>query len=297
MSASESSSHAPEKDAHSGTATTGHDWDGIKELNTPMPRWWLYTFYACIVWAFGYWLVYPAWPLLWGYTHGFSGWQSRSAAMSDVAGLHALRAPMNEKLAKASLSEIEKTPELLAFARAEGGAAFAINCAPCHGAGGQGSRGYPNLNADRWIWGGTLDQIATTITHGARWDSDPDTHPTMMPAFGHDGILKPTEITSVADYVRTLSGNAPEAAANLDAGKKVFVDNCAACHGDDGKGNVELGAPNLTTQVWLYGSTKADIVQRVIVGGGGVMPAWGQKLDAPTIKALAVFVHSLGGGK
>jgi cytochrome c oxidase cbb3-type subunit 3 len=296
MSASESSSRS-EKDAHSGTSTTGHDWDGIKELNTPMPRWWLYTFYACIVWAFGYWLIYPAWPLLWGYTHGFSGWQSRSAAVSDVADLHALRTPMNEKLAKASLSEIEKTPELLAFARAEGGAAFAINCAPCHGAGGQGSPGYPNLNADRWIWGGKLDQIATTITHGARWSDDPDTHPTMMPAFGHDGILKPAEISIVADYVRTLSGNAAEPGANLTAGKKIFADNCAACHGDDAKGNIELGAPNLTTQVWLYGSTKADIVHRVMVGGGGVMPAWGQKLDAPTIKALTVFVHSLGGGQ
>jgi cytochrome c oxidase cbb3-type subunit 3 len=204
---------------------------------------------------------------------------------------------MNEKLVKASLSEIEKTPELLAFARAEGSAAFAINCASCHGAGGQGSPGYPNLNADRWLWGGTLDQIATTITHGARWDSDPDTHPTMMPAFGHDGILKPVEISTVADYVRTLSGNAAEPGADLVAGKKLFADNCAACHGDDGKGNVELGAANLTTQVWLYGPTKADIVHRVMVGGGGVMPAWGQKLDAPTIKALTVFVHSMGGGQ
>ena len=271
MSASESSSHAPEKDAHSGTATTGHDWDGIKELNTPMPRWWLKTFYACIVWAFGCWLVYPAWPLLWGYTHGFSGWQSRSAATSDVVDLHALRAPMNEKLAKASLSEIEKTPELLAFARAEGGAAFAINCAPCHGVGGQGSRGYPNLNADRWNWGVTLVQIATTITHGARG---------LRPGHTsyHDACVR-SRRHSRADrdlfrgrLRRTLSGNAPSS-EDIDAGKKVFVDNCAACHGDDGKGNVELGAPNLTTQVWLYGSTKADIVQRVMGGGGGVMPA------------------------
>jgi cytochrome c oxidase cbb3-type subunit 3 len=286
-----------ETDAHTGTATTGHEWDGIKELNTPLPRWWLWTFYACIVWAVGYWFVYPAWPLLDGYTHGLAGWQSRAAVVGDIDELKAMRAPMNEKIAKASLSEIEKTPELLSFARAQGAAVFAINCSPCHGAGGQGSRGYPNLNADRWLWGGSLDEIATTITHGARWESDPDTHATMMPSFGKDGTLKPAEIALVADYVRTLSGNAADAPADLDKGRKIFADNCAACHGDDGKGNKELGAPNLTTQVWLYGPTKADIMQRVTVGGGGVMPAWGGKFDAPTIKTLAVFVHSLGGGQ
>jgi len=286
-----------ETDAHTGTSTTGHEWDGIKELNTPLPRWWLWTFYACIVWAVGYWFVYPAWPLLTGYTHGFSGWQSRAAVVGEIDELKAMRAPMNDRIAEASLSEIEKTPDLLTFARAQGAAVFAINCSPCHGAGGQGSRGYPNLNADRWLWGGSLDEIATTITHGARWESDPDTHATMMPSFGKDGTLKPVEISQVADYVRTLSGNAADAPADLDKGKKVFADNCAVCHGDDGKGNKELGAPNLTTQVWLYGSTKADIVQRVNVGGGGVMPAWGGKLDAPTIKTLAVFVHALGGGQ
>ncbi len=284
-------------DAHSGKATTGHEWDGIKELNTPLPRWWLYTFYACIVWAVGYWFVYPSWPLLSGYTHGFLGWQSRAAVVVDLADLKAQRAPMNDKIAKASLAEIEKSPELLSFARAQGAAVFAINCSPCHGAGGQGSRGYPNLNADRWIWGGTLDEIAATITHGARWTADPDTHSTMMPSFGREGILKPEEISSVADYVRTLSGNAPASGADLTRGKKIFADNCAVCHGDEGKGNKELGAPDLTTQVWLYGPTKADIVQRVTNGGGGVMPAWGLKFDAPTVKTLAVFVHSLGGGQ
>ena len=284
-------------DGHTGTPTTGHEWDGIKELNTPLPRWWLYTFYACIVFAVGYWFLYPAWPLLTGYTGGVLGWQSRAAVVTDLEDLKAMRAPMNEKIAKASLTEIEKTPELLAFARAQGAAAFAINCSSCHGAGGQGSRGYPNLNADRWIWGGTLDEIHTTITHGARWDADPDTHSTMMPAFGHDGLLKPAEISTVADYVRTLSGNAPEAGADLVAGKKLFGDNCAICHGPEGKGNTEMGAPNLTTQVWLYGPTKADIMQRVQNGGGGIMPAWGAKLGDTTVKSLTVYVHSLGGGQ
>ncbi|QXX76511.1 cytochrome-c oxidase, cbb3-type subunit III [Methylovirgula sp. HY1] len=284
-------------DEASGTSTTGHEWDGIKELNTPLPLWWLYTFYACIAFSVLYWIAYPAWPLIGGYTHGLLGWNSRTAVVGDLKNLQTLRGPMNAKIAKASLKTIENTPELLAFARAEGAAAFAQNCAPCHGAGAQGSYGYPNLNANRWIWGGTLDEIHTTIEHGARWTADPDTHMMMMPAFGHDGILKPEQISEVADYVRTLSGNKPSPGADLAKGAKLFADNCSACHGPNGKGNIQIGAPNLTTKVWLYGPTKADIMHRVEVGGGGTMPAWHGRLDEPTIKALTVFVHSLGGGQ
>jgi cytochrome c oxidase cbb3-type subunit III len=286
-----------EIDAHTGTATTGHEWDGIKELNTPLPRWWLNTFYACIIWAIGYWVVYPAWPLLTGYTQGMFQWHSRAAVSDDLKELTTMRAAMNEKLAAASLAEIENTPELLSFARAEGGAAFAINCAPCHGAGGQGSKGYPNLNADRWIWGGTLAAIQTTIAHGVRWDADRETHASLMPAFGRDSMLNEPDMSDVADYVRTLSGNKPEEGADLAAGQSIFMQNCAACHGEDGKGNIELGAPNLRTQVWLYGASKAAIMERIENGGGGVMPAWVSRLDPTTIKALAVYVHSLGGGK
>src|SRR5436305_14544977 len=161
-----------------------------------------------------------------------------------MAELTSQRAEMNGKIAKASLAEIEKTPELLAFARAQGGAAFAINCSPCHGAGGQGSRGYPNLNADRWLWGGSLDAISATITHGARWDADAATHSTMRPPFGRDAILKPKEISNVADYVRTLSGNAAPAGADMSEGAKVFADNCAAWQGPDGKGNKATRAAN-----------------------------------------------------
>jgi len=284
-------------DTHTGTTTTGHDWDGIQELNTPLPRWWLYTFYACIVWAIGYWILFPAWPWFGGATPGLLHWSSRGTVTAEVAALVEARSGMNAKLAAASLQEIEKTPELLSFARAEGAAAFALNCAPCHGAGAQGSRGYPNLNADRWIWGGTLDQIQTTITHGARWAADPDTHATMMPAFGRDGLLNKTEMADIAGYVRTLSGNAPDSGADLAKGKQLFADNCSPCHGENGKGNIELGAPNLTTQIWLYGPTTADIENRIQVGGGGIMPAWQSRLDPTTIKALTVFVHTLGGGQ
>jgi cytochrome c oxidase cbb3-type subunit III len=292
-----SSAHDKSIDAATGTETTGHEWDGIKELNTPLPRWWLWTFYATIAFAVLYWLAYPSWPLVSSYTHGLLGWHSRAAVVTDLKDLQTLRGPMNAKLAAAPLKEIENTPDLLSFARAEGSAAFAQNCAPCHGAGAQGAYGYPNLNANRWIWGGTLDQIYTTIEHGARWSADPKTHMMMMPSFGRDGLLKPEQISQVADYVRTLSGNAPEDQANVGQGAKIFADNCAACHGADGKGNIAMGAPNLTTKIWLYGPTKADIMHRIQVGGGNVMPAWSGRLDETTIKALTVFVHSLGGGQ
>ncbi len=292
-----SEEHAPPVDPHSGTPTTGHEWDGIAELNTPLPRWWLWTFYATIAWAFCYWVVYPAWPLLFGATEGVLGWHSRSAVVQDIDGLQALRGPMTAKLAAASLTDIEKTPELLSFARAQGAAAFATNCAPCHGAGGQGSKGYPNLNADRWLWGGTLEEIQQTITHGARWDADSATHVSLMPAFGRDGLLPREDVEAVADFVRSLSGLSVAPGANLAKGKDVFAANCAICHGPEGKGNQEVGAPNLTSKIWLYSSDRDAIIARITNGGGGVMPAWGAKLDPTTIKALTVYVHTLGGGQ
>jgi cytochrome c oxidase cbb3-type subunit 3 len=287
----------PHRDEPTGRTTTGHVWDGITELNTPLPRWWLWTFYATIVFAFGYWLLYPAWPLIHGATEGLLGWHSRTAVVEDIKQLRTLRAPATAKLEAASLQDIEKTPDLLEIARAQGSALFANNCAPCHGAGGQGAKGYPNLNADRWLWGGTLKEIQTTITHGARWEADPDTHASLMPSFGRDSILKPDQIVAAANYVRTLSGLSSEPGANIALGKQTFADNCAACHGAEGKGDKTMGAPNLTTKIWLYGPTLADIEHRIDVGGGGVMPAWGAKLSGEQIKALTVFVHSLGGGQ
>ena len=287
----------PRVDARTGTPTTGHEWDGIAELNTPLPRWWLWTFYLTIVWAVGYWFVYPAWPGLAGFTEGMFGWNSRTEVAEQISGLQALRKPSMDKLAAANLADIEKNPELLAIARASGAAAFANNCAPCHGAGAQGAKGYPNLNDDDWLWGGKLEDIQQTITHGARWDADKATRVSAMPAFGKDGILKADEIANVAQYARSLSGLPNETNADLAKGKALFATNCAVCHGDAGKGNPDVGAPNLTDKIWLYGSDTASILNRINVGGGGQMPAWGDRLDAPTIKALTVYVHSLGGGK
>jgi cytochrome c oxidase cbb3-type subunit 3 len=283
-------------DALTGTATTGHEWDGLRELNTPLPRWWLWLFYITIVWAVGYWVVYPAWPLLTSTTEGVTGWHARSAVVDDLAALKAQRGPLMEKLSTASMTDIAADPQLLDFSRAVGRVAFADNCAPCHGAGGGGAKGYPNLNDDDWLWGGKLADIEATIRHGARTGDDKG-RAGNMPAFGRDNILKANEISAVADFARTLSGLAPAAGADLNLGKKLFADNCAVCHGAEGKGNRELGAPNLTDKIWLYGADKATIVQGIQNGRGGVMPVWTGRLPEPTIKALTLYVHTLGGGE
>jgi len=283
-------------DDHSGVPTTGHEWDGIEELNTPLPRWWVWTFWVTIIWAIGYSLVYPAWPTLSGGTQGLFGWHARSQLSQEIVDLQTTRAPLLAKLKTASLKQIEDSPELLTAARMVGAVAFANNCAGCHGAGAQGAKGYANLNDDDWIWGGNLETIRATIEHGVRWESDKETHSSAMPAFGRDGILTSDQISLVADHVRTFA-ELPDAVAPTAEGQKIYDENCAACHGTEGKGNSELGAPNLTDAIWLYGSDKPTIVNRIANGGGGVMPAWNNRLDETTIKALTVYVHSLGGGQ
>jgi cytochrome c oxidase cbb3-type subunit 3 len=288
--------HEPHEqvDAVTGVATTGHSWDDIQELNNPLPRWWLWTFYLTIFWSVLYAVAYPAVPLVSSYTKGLLGWQSREAVEVDLAALKQQRSGMTAKLAASSLEGIKQNPEMFAFARAQGKAAFGDNCAPCHGAGGAGAKGYPNLNDDDWLWGGSLAQIEQTIRFGARSTSD-EGHSGTMPAFGRDGMLKREEISHVADYVRSLSGLPTDKSADLAAGAKVFADNCAACHGDKGQGMQELGAPNLTDKIWLFGSDKATIMEGLQNGRGGVMPTWHGRLDDTTIKALTLYVHSLGG--
>ena len=285
-----------ELDRVTGKMTTGHEWDGIKELNTPLPRWWVLTFYATIVWAIGYWVVYPAWPMLWSHTTGILHYSSRAEVAVELANLEKIRGDKMAVLGSASLADIEKDPALLALARARGKTVFGDNCAPCHGSGGAGAKGFPNLNDDDWLWGGSLDQIMQTIQFGAR-SGHAKAHEGAMLAFGKEGVLKKDEIVTVANYVRSLSGLSTSAGFNADAGAKIFADNCASCHGEQGKGNQELGAPNLTDKIWLYGSDEATLVETITNGRAGVMPAWVDRLDPTTVKALAVYVHSLGGGK
>jgi cytochrome c oxidase cbb3-type subunit 3 len=288
----------PRIDAVTGTATTGHEWDGIAELNTPMPRWWLWTFYLCIAWAAAYWVVYPAWPLLAGHTPGLAAYSSRAAVAVEIEALGARRAVQAAGLATASLAEIRANPDLFRIAVAQGKAAFGDNCSGCHGLGGGGAKGgYPNLNDDDWLWGGALEDIHTTLQNGIRWTANEQTRQSPMAAYGRDGILKRDEIRAVANHVRSLAGFATEANADLPKGKAVFEQQCAACHGDQGKGNREVGAPNLTDAIWLYGSDLETIVETLTNGRGGVMPAWAGRLDPVTIKAVTIYVHSLGGGQ
>jgi cytochrome c oxidase cbb3-type subunit 3 len=284
-----------EIDATSGTETTGHEWDGIKELNTPLPRWWLWVFYATVIWSVGYWVLYPAWPTLTGYTQGVLNQSQRDDVAKAVQALKAQRAELGQKLAAASLEQIEADPNLLQFAREAGKSAFGDNCATCHGSGAQGFKGYPNLNDDVWLWGGTLDDIKKTITVGVR-STHPDTRVSLMPAFGRDKLLEPAQINDVVEYVVSLSGGKTDAEA-VSRGTQLYADNCASCHGADGKGLREFGAPNLTDKEWLYGGSREEIKEQIVNARAGVMPTWGQRLDPITIDALAVYVHSLGGGE
>ena len=284
-----------EKDDVSGVDTTGHEWDGIKELDNPLPRWWLWIFYASIVWSIGYWVVMPAWPLLTDYTRGVIGHSQRLNIIADMDALKGARAGLGEKLEAASLETIEADPELQQAALAWGRSAFGDNCATCHGSGGQGAKGYPNLNDDIWLWGGTLDEIRHTLIVGVR-SAHPETRMSQMPAFGRDQILNREEIADLAQHVLAFSGRATDADAAARA-TEAFANNCAACHGEAGKGNPEFGAPDLTDGEWLYGGDRKTIVESITNSRGGVMPTWAGRLDAPTINALAVYVHSLGGGK
>jgi cytochrome c oxidase cbb3-type subunit III len=283
-------------DAVTGTATTGHEWDGIGELNTPLPRWWLWVFYATIVWSVGYWVVYPAWPLVQSYTRGVFGYSTRGQVETDLAELKKVRGDKAATLAAVPLADIAKDPALLAFARAQGRAAFGDNCAACHGSGAAGSKGYPNLNDDDWLWGGTLEQIHETIQYGAR-SGHKKMRDAQMPAFGRDGMLKRDEIVTLANTVRALANLPTRSGFDLAAGKKLYADNCAVCHGDAAKGNQELGAPDLTDAIWLYGSDEATIIDIITNSRASVMPAWIDRLDPVTVKSLAIYVHTLGGGK
>ena len=282
----------PEKDALSGRETTGHEWDGLKELNTPLPRWWLWVLYATIVWAVAYTVVYPAWPTLSGYTKGMIDYSSRGELAKNLAAVKQSRSSWINRFEESSVSEIAADNDLLTYAMAGGRAAFGDNCAPCHGSGAQGFPGYPNLNDDAWLWGGKLADITTTIRFGIR-ASHEESRSSEMPAFGVDEMLDAKQIDAVADYVLSLTSGS----AATGPGAEIFKENCVACHGDKAQGDKEQGAPSLKDAVWLYGGDKATVVQTINGSRKGVMPAWAGRLDEATIKSLAVYVHSLGGGE
>lgn len=284
-----------EKDSVSGRETTGHEWDGIKELNNPLPKWWVYIFYASIVFAAIYTVLYPAWPSLTGYTEGVLGFSQRTETTERVRAGAELRAPMMEKIKTASLEQIRKDPEMLNFSLNGGRVIFADNCATCHGLGGAGRPAFPVLADDDWLWGGRIVDIHQTIAYGVRNAND-KSRQSLMPRFGADEVLTPAQINDVAEYVLSLNNRATDKAAAA-RGEKVYAENCVACHLEGGKGNAELGAKNLTNGIWLYGGDKASIVKMIWFSRSGSMPAWTERFDAATVKMLAVYVHALGGGQ
>ncbi|AWK87867.1 cytochrome-c oxidase, cbb3-type subunit III [Azospirillum thermophilum] len=291
------------KDELSGVETTGHEWDGLRELNNPLPKWWLYIFYVCIAWSLVYYVLYPAWPLGSTYTKGLLGYSQREDVVQKIAEAKAGQKKYLDAIAGKSVDEIQKDKDLLAFAMAGGRSYFNENCAACHGAGGQGGKGFPTLADDVWLWGGSTADIYQTIQHGIRADDGATrgTPGTGMTAFGKDGILNREQIDQVTDYILSLNKKQADP-AKVAKGKTVFEENCVACHGDQAQGSVAagldgIGAPPLVQSNWLYGGDKANLVETITNGRAGMMPAWAKRLDDATIKSLAVYVHNLGGGK
>lgn len=282
----------------SDVGTTGHEWDGIEELNTPLPRWWLWTFYATILWSLVYVILYPAWPLVTGATPGLLGFSTRANAAAEIQRFTDANAPIRERLVAADLNAIQNDPELLQFATSAGAAVFRTNCSQCHGSGAAGvqAAGYPNLLDDDWIWGGDMEAIHTSITHGIRNTTDPETRYSEMPRFGADELLEPAQIDAVVQHVLAISGQEHDAALAAE-GATVYADNCAACHGDAGLGDREQGAPNLTDAIWLYGGDVDAITYSVYNARFGVMPNWNQRLSEADIRSVALYVHGLGGGE
>ena len=279
--------------------TTGHSWDGIEEFNNPLPRWWLWIFYACIVWGIWYSVAYPAWPGVKSATAGYLGFSTRAQVAEEIATAEAKNAAINEKLASVELASIATDPELEGYAKSAGAAVFKTWCAQCHQTNGAGAVGYPNLQDDDWLWGGTMEDIHLTLLHGIRSETDDDSRYSEMPAFGRDEFLEEEEISQVVNFVMSLTPNVnpPQDPSMVEAGAVVFEDNCAACHMEDGSGDRTQGAPNLADAIWLYGGDYAAISETVHNSRFGVMPDWNERLSEAQIRAVATYVHQLGGGE
>jgi len=288
-----SNNDKPRIDEPTGTEFVGHEWDGIQELNTPLPRWWLWTFYACIAWAAVYVVLYPAWPMVNKATEGVLGWSSRGELTDELAAADLARQSVFEKIAATDITKLPADPGLMQQAVSGGAAAFKVNCVQCHGAGAAGYEeyGYPNLNDDDWIWGGELSELEYTLIHGIRWEGSDETRVNYMPAFGD--IFTPEQLTAVTSHVLSLS----DKATGSNEGAQLFAENCVACHGENGVGMQELGAPALNDAIWLYGDEPSQVRQQIAYPRHGVMPGWSTRLDPVTIKMLAAYVHSRGGGE
>ena len=276
--------------------TTGHVWDGIQEYNNPLPRWWVWTFYVTCAWGLIYTILWPAWPLIDRATPGLLGFSTRAEVQADIDAVNAANAVFNTRLEEIELAALTDDPELRGYAVNKGAAVFRAQCSQCHGSGAAGvqAAGYPNLLDDDWLWGGTLEDIAFTVRHGIRNEQDFDSRWSEMPAYGE--ILTEEEIDGVVNYVLQISGQEFDSAA-VSVGETVFLEQCSACHMEDGSGDPFQGAPNLVDAIWLYGGDAEAIRYTVTNSRFGVMPAWGQRLTEAEVRAVSTYVHQLGGGE
>ena len=280
----------PRVDELTGRSTMGHEFDGIEELNTPMPRWWLWTFYLTIIWGIGYTIAYPAWPLISGATEGLLGYSTRGEVRAEIEAHDASNAGLVSELNAVDLAGFDPQSGLHRYAVARGASVFRAQCSQCHGAGAAGAIGFPNLLDNDWLWGGDLEEIVHSIRHGIRNDTDDDARYSEMPAFGD--LLEPSEIETLVTFVPSLSDADWESAGGV-----LFSENCASCHGERGLGDRATGAPNLADAIWLYGKDKASLTETIVNARFGVMPAWGQRLSEEDVRAVSTYVHALGGGE
>lgn len=284
------------RDPVTGRVTTGHEWNGIEELETPIPRVVFFFLAVTTLFAVVYWVLMPAWPIGVTYTRGLLGIDQRQVVTRQVEDAAALRAAWTGRIAGAGFEEIATDETLMRHVRDTGRTLFIDNCAACHGTRGTGGPGFPNLAAKAWLWGGDPETLAETIRVGINATTSEETRVSQMLAFGRDGVLGREEIRSVAAYVRSLSDLPLDAAdrGRVEAGKEIFTANCVACHGEDAKGSTDAGAPNLTDATWIYGGDVESVFTSIHSGRQGHMPSWEGRLTPVDIKLLALYVGTLG---
>lgn len=295
-------SKQPDKKSPGRVETTGHVWDGVEELNNPLPRWWVWIFYATIIWGVAYTIAYPAWPMVSRATAGVLGYSTRGEAVRELEAWNAQNGGLNDQLAQVELASLAEDAELHGYAVNKGAAVFRAHCSQCHGSGAAGvqASGYPSLLDNDWLWGGTIDAIAYTVANGIRNEQSPDARWVEMPAF--KDVLLPEEIDGIVNHVLAISGQEHDAVLAA-GGAELFSANCASCHGETGEGNHDMGAPRLNDAIWLYGGDFATLRHSIEYARFGVMPAWSEEwrpsggLTTAEIHAVAAYVHQLGGGE
>lgn len=278
-----------ERDEISGQDTTGHEWDGIKELNTPIPRVVTWAYRLTILFSVGYWIFYPAWPYVTDFTRGLSGYSSRATVIDKVETADQELASFDASLLAGSIDQLADDPDIRAKYEASTSILYADNCAACHGQGLKGQTGFPNLVDTAWLWPSTPEEIEITLQYGINSGHGEERYAEMS-AFGRDEILEPQQITELIAYVQSISGLEHDVALASN-GPELFEENCSSCHGENGEGGLESGAPTLTDNVWIYGSDGDALYESIWNGRQGVMPSWEDRLTPAEIRKLALYVY------